>query len=115
QQPLRPTDAVEAAVAEPDGLDARRAQAIHAEPEEGLLPEILRAGELRLVAGRDGDGDRARARADRGREYGEAVLPRRPVQRQQEPPARGCRQAQQSFGEEPVVEALVTQEAVEPS
>jgi hypothetical protein len=40
-QQLEPADAVEAAVAEPDGRDRGGAQAVYTEAEEGLLEEVL--------------------------------------------------------------------------
>jgi hypothetical protein len=40
-------------------------------------------------------------------------VPGRPVQRQQQRPAPPAEQAEHLLGEEPVVEAVVTQEAVE--
>src|ERR1044072_3159015 len=69
-----PPDAVEAAVAEPDRLDSRRAQAVNHKAEEGLLPEVLRAGQLRLVAGRDGEARSLSRLTQRGDQRGAGLL-----------------------------------------
>jgi len=104
---------VEAPIAEEHCGLADVAQRVNQQPEEGVLPRVLRPWDLRLVEDGHLDRDRPAAHHDGGHQHAQGVMPPGPVDGNQQTSA--CSQHPEQWrGERVVADPGIAPEPLEP-